>query len=227
VAQEKQQNPSTSALIALNVIAWAAFFAIWSSWGLRDIEEGGLFYVVVMVKGFFLVSCLTVAGQLVCHFVLRKRTISYAGRFLVFSIPSVMVILFVVAYPKSEAPVPPNRTQGHLSPSGKFWLVVPIETPNLPDARPVWVVTISEIGGGVVYKDEQGAWFESVGAFWAWDEEDRVWMCNDKNDSLLYWEKVGEEWGKHAWESDEQGEEGGGIHPPAVLYPHYVRNEIR
>ena len=78
----------------------------------------------------------------------------------------------------------PYQDQPLVSPSGKYVLTVPIE--KAADNLHYWRVTISDMKGNVLFKDDS----EFVGhlnVYWTWDKEDRVWLQNSDNGYTYYW----------------------------------------
>ena len=78
-----------------------------------------------------------------------------------------------------------NQEQPLVSPSGKYVLTVPIE--RAADRLHYWRVTISNVNGNVLFKDDS----EFVGhlnVYWSWDDRDRVWLKNSDNGYTYYWE---------------------------------------
>jgi hypothetical protein len=117
----------------------------------------------------------------------------------------------------------PNRRQPLTSPSGKYVLTVPIERSRkrgglLDFGSPYRHVTISDPDGNVLYrdpKDDFPGWF---GAYWIWDEQDRVWLFGSDSGTVFY-ECVDGEWARAEWVPGKTGDIEREITPPESLYP--------
>ena len=115
-----------------------------------------------------------------------------------------------------------NRRQPSTSPSGKYVLTVPIERARRPGllefGRPYWHVTISDPNGRVLYRDPEEHYPGWFGAYWAWDEQDRVWIFG-YDSGTVFFECVDGVWTRHGWWSKDEEYKQHGISPPDSLYP--------
>ena len=115
---------------------------------------------------------------------------------------------------------PANQAQHLISPSGQYVLTLPIEE-NTRDPRyaktGVWKVSIHDSMGVLEYKDEHSTMVGSLNVYWAWDENDRVWIFNSDDATMVRWEKQEKEWTKKEVPKQEEDE------APDSLLPDYAR----
>ncbi len=92
-----------------------------------------------------------------------------------------------------------QATSTQKSPSGKYFLSVPIEEqttdPNYEGTK-VWKVTISDSEGKVVYKDEDSTMVGNLKIYWGWDQSDRVWVYNSDDGAIWRFEREPNGWKK-------------------------------
>lgn len=92
-----------------------------------------------------------------------------------------------------------NQTQGIASPSGKYLLYAPIE-PQTTDPRydgyTAWTVTITDVNGQVLYRDEDSKMLGHFSIYWGWDDQDRAWVYNSDDGRIWRWEQTSEGWKK-------------------------------
>ena len=84
-------------------------------------------------------------------------------------------------------------------------------------------MTISDLQGNVLYKDDAS---DSVGylkTYWIWDGQDRVWLYNSDDGRVFYWALTDGTWVKTEWKSG--GKKGAPMKPvpPPSLYPDYAK----
>jgi hypothetical protein len=72
-----------------------------------------------------------------------------------------------------------------VSPGGKYILTVPIE--KAADKHDYWRVTISDVNGKVLFKDDS-KFVGYLNVYWSWDKEERVWLENSDTGYVYYWE---------------------------------------
>lgn len=123
----------------------------------------------------------------------------------------IVFVLFAVVFASCVAhPRKKNQEQPLVSPSGRYVLTVPIET-AADSRRRYWRVTISDVNGNVLFKDDS----EFVGhlnVYWAWDDRDRVWLKNSDDGRIHYWELDDKNsWRRYEWT------EASPVRPPASL----------
>jgi len=92
------------------------------------------------------------------------------------------ISLFAIALSGCAPPAPrPNQTQGAASPSGRYVLRLPIEAQTTDPqykGTGVWKVTITDLSGKVLYKDEDSKLVGNLNVYWGWDDQDRAWVYN-------------------------------------------------
>jgi len=206
------QKPGTLWLVLINAGLWGAYFLV----SVYDTDGLGLILSLIAL-GMGVV--ITTTGQVVVHFILRRRQISKVLRTVAFFVPTVGLVALALAWPK---PAPrPNQVTPQASPSGKYVLTMPIErNPAYRNLR-VWRVTISDAQGKVLYKDDASKFGGGYNAYWAWDEEDRVWFFNSDDGEVYFWELDGGRWVKTHWGyGRDRREIDRKIDQPKVLYPY-------
>jgi len=79
----------------------------------------------------------------------------------------------------------PYQHQPLMSRSGKYILTVPIE--RAADKCEYWRVTISDLNGKVLFKDDS-KFVGHLNVYWSWDKDERVWLENSDTGYVYYWE---------------------------------------
>jgi hypothetical protein len=206
-------RPRTSILIGMNALIWIGLaFEV-----LRHATAFGyILYTMALIVALF----MTTVAQVVIHFGLRRERIGPVLRTLIFLTPTLGLLGFGALTPRRPDPV--NRKQESPSPSGKYVLSVPNADGD------VWKVTIRDAQGNLVYKDEESTFLNHFGAYWVWDEDDRVWLYNGDDGCVYFWETIDGVWTKAKWgyarslvKPDKEIDRA--IKPPEPLFPPYVR----
>lgn len=116
-----------------------------------------------------------------------------------------------------------GQQQPLVSPDGNYVLTVPVNESALPGmaGTPVWMVTITDLDGGVVHQDRMSEFSARFAVYWDWGPEGRVWLYNSDDGSVWYWEDRGD-WIKWMWGHGRQREIDYDIWPPESIYPAYA-----
>lgn len=145
--------------------------------------------------------------------VTRKKKLNPFLRSAIYLTPAILLIGFSVFAPK--LPQKPNQKTLQTSPSGNYVLTIPIESGT-------WNVTISDVDGNVLYKDNSD-FLGHFNVYWYWDAEDRVWLYNSDDGRVYFWETSNEKWLKNKWGYGHTKEISRDIFPPEQMYPHYAK----
>lgn len=118
-----------------------------------------------------------------------------------------------------------NQVQPLKSPSDKYIFTIPIERNPEYDNTRVWIVTISDLNGKQLYKDDSSEFVGCLNVYWCWDENDRIWLYNSDDGKVWFWELVDSNWIKTYWGFGKNNREiERDIDQPDSLYP-YVEEE--
>ncbi len=198
--------PSTGFLICLNGLL---FFSA----SLLGVGRVGLIIVIPIVIGFMALSLIP---QLVFRRVVEKnRILTPVPRIAIYTSPFWGLLTLSLLLPAS--PQKPNQESPALSPSGN--LQVTASAPAMG-----WTFEIETV-------DKKGRWeilknFSSkFNVYWAWDSDDRFWVHNSDDGSVMFWTEQGDNWRGYHW-PDDVGPDGGisrETQPPELLYPDYAK----
>jgi len=153
----------------------------------------------------------------------RKRPGLMAVSLGAMSAPALLLALALIgALFRTKLDQPANRQQPSTSPSGKYVLTVPIERARrsglLRFGHPYWHITISDPNGKVLYRDPQEQFPGWLGAYWIWDDQDRVWIFS-YDSGTVFFECSDGVWTRHEWSSKDEGHRQRGVSPPGSLCP--------
>ena len=118
------------------------------------------------------------------------------------------------------------------SPSENYVFTVPIERSKQESGPagfgwPFWHVTISDSKGIVVYRDEEESFPGQFNVYWAWDDQDRVWLFNSDDGCVYFWELAGGTWEKQMWGYWKTRQIETSISPPLSSIPIMQRTDGR
>lgn len=159
---------------------------------------------------------LLLAGSSVYHLLAeridRRFRLSLPVRIALYLLPVLTVGggLLIAA----RMPQPPNRRAPAVSPSGAYVLTMPIE-------QGLWRVTIRDRKGKLLYRDDS-KFLGQLSVYWAWDDENRVWLFNSDDSAVYFWEETPQGWQRTRWGYGRKREIPRELTPPAVLYPDYA-----
>lgn len=162
------------------------------------------------------VFVLLLAGSSIYHLLAawidRRFPLSLPVKILLYLLPVLTVggTLLVAA----RMPQPPNQQDPAVSPSGSYVLTMPIE-------RNLWHVTIQDRRGKLLFRDDS-EFIGQLSVYWAWDDQDRVWLFNSDDSAVYFWERTPQGWRRTRWGHGHKREIPRDLAPPAVLYPHYA-----
>ena len=111
-----------------------------------------------------------------------------------------------------------DDAEEHVSPSGEYSLSLPAEESD--DGKEYWFVTITDVDGNEVYRDEEAEFPVSVPVYWVWDEENRAWLYSTDSGRVYVWINSDEGWQKHLWGLGKYHRKyREAIEPPEHLFP--------
>lgn len=115
-----------------------------------------------------------------------------------------------------------NQKQDSSSPSTKYIVSVPIERAD--DENKYWFVTIKNVAGETIYKDEGKEFSAKLQVYWIWDAADRLWLYSTDTGRVYVWIEKEGNWEKNLWgfgRSNRVYKEA--IQPPDDLFPPYLK----
>ena len=115
-----------------------------------------------------------------------------------------------------------NQKQDSSSPSTKYIVSVPIERAD--DGNRYWFVTLKDVAGEAVYKDEGKEFSAKLQVYWIWDAGDRLWLYSPDTGRVYVWINKEGNWEKNLWgfgRGNRVYKEA--IQPPDDLFPPYLK----
>ena len=134
-----------------------------------------------------------------------------------------LIIALVAGCGKSIQVQKPNQQSPLTSPSGKYVLTMPIEGSQAEQDDAYRQLTIFDGDGNVVYRDRRLPCFTMRRTYWAWDQEDRVWLYNNDDTTVWFWEQADGAWTKNRYGYGRTKEIDREIAPPEKFYKNHVR----
>lgn len=174
--------------------------------------RGSIFAVI----GASFLFALFLAGESVYHLLAdwidRRITLSLPVRIVLYLLP--VLTMSGALLITSQMPKPPNQQDPAVSPSGTYVLTMPIE-------QSLWRVTIRDRKGRLLFRDDS-EFIGQLSVYWAWDEQDRVWLFNSDDSAVYFWETTPQGWRRTRWGHGRKREIPRELAPPTLLYPDYT-----
>lgn len=139
------------------------------------------------------------------------------------------IILFLIACSPPDNQSGEKRIRGQQiqnlkSPNQKYIVKIPIENKELTFGRsepkksltPVWIVSISNSKGEVIYRDEESRMIGTFNVYCGWDQNNRFWLYNSDDGRVWKWTLKEDSWIK---------EQGDLKHIPKKILPGYAREK--
>lgn len=133
-------------------------------------------------------------------------------RILLYLLPVLMVGSGLLIVARVSQPL--NRREPAVSPSGAYVLTMPIE-------QNLWRVMIRDRRGKLLFRDDT-EFMGQLSVYWAWDDQDRVWLYNSDDSAVYFWERTPQGWQRTRWGHGRKREIPRELAPPLVLYPDYA-----
>ena len=141
----------------------------------------------------------------------------------------ISLILFLIACspPENQSEekiIRGQQIQNLKSPNQKYLVKIPIENKELRFGRsetkrsltPVWIVSILNSKGEVIYRDEESRMIGTFNVYWGWDQNNRLWLYNSDNGKVWKWTLKEDTWIK---------ERGNLKNIPMKILPGYAREK--
>jgi hypothetical protein len=164
----------------INAIAWIVMCVL-LTW------DSNPFAATIAVLGTAVAIGVTTLGVIIVHLVFGRRDFRPIWRYCSYALPSAAFVLAVLFISRHDRP---NQKQNLVSPSGEYVLSLPIEGQR-------WRVTIRNRKGRIEYVDTSSDFNGALNVYWAWDDQDSVWLYNSDDGQVWCWIKDGRTWKKH------------------------------
>ena len=133
-----------------------------------------------------------------------------------------LIIALVAGCGRSGRARRPAQELPLTSPSGEYVLTMPIENDRAQGNAAYRRLKILDSDGNVVYKDKNPPFWSARRIYWAWDQEDRVWLYNGFDTTVWFWEQSDGAWTKNKYGYGRAKQIDREIAPPEKLYPDYT-----
>lgn len=108
-------------------------------------------------------------------------------------VPLLLVCCLGACFPEASE----LQKQNLVSPSGRYYAKVPVIRPQ--GELPVWMVTIHDESGKMIYQDSESDFIAALNIYWCWADADVFWVYNSDDGAVYFWRHECGVWIKELW----------------------------